>query len=456
MHSNPFQFTRLAKAYSDITRSAYRKDLMSHFGVLCYKGTGHLNPLIALSRKLISRGHRVTLFQEAELEDQVRLQGLEFYSISNVYKSVGKDQRNTLHNFCANITPLSQVIERIAYDMEISLQEMPNVLTHTKVDVLVMDEIILTGPTIAQVLNLPYFVISTSLPHRFGWSVSNRTSGNRYPLYRASSLDNLLLQVSAFRTSGPIGRKLDDLRKSLRLEPIARIMKDFPPLAHITQLPQCLDLPRSVLPEDFHYTGPFVDQLTRPSVKFPWNRLDDKPMVYATLGTAGKEQPSILRMIAEACHEINLQLVVSLGGRSYTNMLEGLAGDALVVKDAPQLELLKKAALVITHGGLNTVLETLMEGKPMIAIPIAYDQPAVAARLARQRVAVVLPIARLSCTQIRMAMTKVLRDPGYREVALKLQANIWATHGLERAADLIEAGMKRAKEFSPKQSIATQ
>jgi zeaxanthin glucosyltransferase len=54
---------------------------MSHFGVLSYKGTGHLNPLIALSRQLIDRGHRVTFFQKPEVDAQVRQHGLEFVPI---------------------------------------------------------------------------------------------------------------------------------------------------------------------------------------------------------------------------------------------------------------------------------------------------------------------------------------------------------------------------------------
>ncbi len=170
-------------------------------------------------------------------------------------------------------------------------------------------------------------------------------------------------------------------------------------------------------------------------------------MVYASLGTTGNEQPSLLRIIADACHQTDLQLVVSLGGQSYFNLLEGLAGDALVVKDAPQLELLKKAALVITHGGLNTVLETLMEGKPMIVIPIARDQPAVAARLARQGVAIVLQATRLSTQNIRTAITKLLRDPRHQKAALKLQANIRAVRGLQMAADLIETALNNAKRI---------
>jgi len=55
--------------------------------------------------------------------------------------------------------------------------------------------------------------------------------------------------------------------------------------------------------------------------------------------------------------------------------MEELAGEPIVVEFAPQLELLKRAALCITHAGLNTALECLSNGLPMVAIPITNDQP---------------------------------------------------------------------------------
>jgi len=419
---------------------------MSHFGVLCYKGTGHLNPVIALSRELISRGHRVTLFQEARFENQARLQGLEFLPIAEARKFSNEDDSDNLSKLRLNAPALHQALQKIIHEMEISLRNIPDIFAQAGIDVLIVDEIILAGPTIAQILDLPYFIISTSVPHRFGWHASPRASGYRHSLHRTSFQRTALLQVSTFRMRGPLRRKLDNFRDALGLKPTARLVEDFPPLAHLTQLPRCLDMPYSGRPDNFYYTGPFVDQSTRPRVEFPWSRLDDRLMVYASLGTTGKEQPSILRMIANACHQADLQLVVSLGGQSYFNMLDGLAGDALIVKDAPQLELLKKATLVITHGGLNTVLETLMEGKPMVVIPIARDQPAVATRLARQGVAIVLQPTRLSTRNILMAITKILRDRRYQEAALKLQANIRAVRGLQMAADLIEAALNNARE----------
>ncbi|WLT39734.1 hypothetical protein NON20_10065 [Synechocystis sp. B12] len=62
--------------------------------------------------------------------------------------------------------------------------------------------------------------------------------------------------------------------------------------------------------------------------------------------------------------------------------MPALPGNPLVVNYAPQLELLQRTALTITHAGLNTTLECLNNAVPMVAIPIANDQPGVAARIA--------------------------------------------------------------------------
>jgi UDP:flavonoid glycosyltransferase YjiC (YdhE family) len=99
--------------------------------------------------------------------------------------------------------------------------------------------------------------------------------------------------------------------------------------------------------------------------------------------------------------------------------------------------------IVITHGGPNTVFEALMAGRPIVAIPLAHDQPAVAARLARLGIAEVLPVMRLSARKVNRAVTRVLGDPRYRCAALKMQATLHSLHGLQRAGDVIEESLER-------------
>jgi zeaxanthin glucosyltransferase len=74
--------------------------------------------------------------------------------------------------------------------------------------------------------------------------------------------------------------------------------------------------------------------------------------------------------------------VLSVGNNLRIEDLGPIPSNAIVVSKAPQIELLKRAALCITHAGINTALESLAQGVPMVAIPIGFDQPGVAARIA--------------------------------------------------------------------------
>ncbi len=94
-----------------------------------------------------------------------------------------------------------------------------------------------------------------------------------------------------------------------------------------------------------------------------------------------------------------------------------LHGDPVVVRYAPQLELVKRAAAVITHAGLNTVLEALSEGVPLVALPQGNDQPGVAARVAASGAGVVLTRRKVTVPNVRAAVRTVLEEGRYREAA---------------------------------------
>lgn len=412
---------------------------MSHFGVLSYKGTGHLNPLIALSRELVARGHRATFFHDAELEDRIRPHGLGFFAIAaRAGDSEERAPARRQQKPSSAIPLLRYRIQRTINDMERFLREAPQALVHAGVEALIVDELALAGPTIAELLHLPYFIISTSVPHNFGWSAPSPIQPSKSLFTRVQAA---LLEVSVLQVKGPVRCRLDTFRQHAGLGPIRQIRAAYPELAHITQLPQCLDLPRSGLPSTFHYTGPFVHAAARLAVKFPWDQLDGRPLIYASLGTTLKSESETFHLIAQACDGLGVQLVISLGDRRDPEAFRNLPGMPVIVRDAPQLELLKRAELVITHAGPNTVFESLMQGKPMIAIPKTFDQPAIAARLAWVGAAIVLRSDRLSAEAIRAALSAVLRDPAYRNTARRLQARLRSEQGLKRAADLIEQAL---------------
>jgi MGT family glycosyltransferase len=242
------------------------------------------------------------------------------------------------------------------------------------------------------------------------------------------------------RVASPILTVVNQQRKVWGLKPHLEWSEALSTLAQVAQMPAALefDIPMRDRHPLLHYTGPFVDPQQRPPIDFPWDRLDGRPLIYASLGTLQNGSEDIFRAIATACANLPVQLVISLGAGLDQQRLGILDGDPVIVKYAPQLELIKRSTVVITHAGINTALESLSEGVPLVCIPIGNDQPGVASRVAARGAGVVVPRQKLSASRLNSAVRTVFENDSYRSAAKKLQASIQQIDGLGRAADIIE------------------
>jgi MGT family glycosyltransferase len=221
------------------------------------------------------------------------------------------------------------------------------------------------------------------------------------------------------------------------------------PLASITQVPKAFDFESSHWPSRFYHTGPFHDGRGREKVDFPWNRLTGEPLIYASMGTILNGRVDVFQTIVAAlAKHKNLQLVLSVGDQVDPKRVGPVPNNAIIVKRAPQLELLKQTAVCITHAGLNTVLESLAQGVPQVAIPITYDQPGVAARIAQKQTGVVISLDELTADHLSTLLDEVLTNATYRENARKLQKAIADANGLAVAADLVEECLGVRKKIS--------
>ena len=87
---------------------------------------------------------------------------------------------------------------------------------------------------------------------------------------------------------------------------------------------------------------------------------------------------------------------------------------------------------------MNTTLESLSNGVPMVAIPIANDQPGVAARIVWTGTGEAIPLKRLSVPKLQRAIERVLAEDSYKRNALRLQQAIHQAGGVTRAVEIIE------------------
>lgn len=211
----------------------------------------------------------------------------------------------------------------------------------------------------------------------------------------------------------------------------------FSPLLELSQLTEDFDFPRCSRPRQFHYVG-LIRRTTSSDILFPFERLDRRPLVYAAFGTVAMNSEGVYRMLAEACAELNAQLVLTLGGRGDPAQYSDLPGSPILVRYAPQLEVLQRASVTVCHGGNNTVLESLASGVPVIAIPHNTDQYGVAARVEHSGAGAAIPFKELRTSRLREAIRRLLTEPSYKERTQSICASIARAGGEARAADLIE------------------
>jgi zeaxanthin glucosyltransferase len=411
---------------------------MARLGAFCFPGTGHINPMAALARRLQQRGHKVVIFGIADIEARVRSAGIDFQLIGASDYPLGTLQK--LDQRLGELNGLATfrfTVERVKNTARMILRDGPDAARNANLDAMLIDEADMGG-TVAEHLGLPFVSIAffpplirddRIPPFCFGWPAGQD------PLSRLRNLLGMRLLSSV---AAPIYAVVNQQRKAWNLKPLTQATDALSPLAQITQLPEALEFSTARKPPNLHYTGPFVDNQQRPSVSFPWDRLDGRPLVYASLGTLQNSSVEIFRTIAEACAGLDVQLVLSLGGGLDPTRLGAVAGDPIIVSYAPQLQLLKRAAAVITHAGLNTVLESLAEGVPLVAIPIGNDQPGVAARVAAHGAGIVISRRKLNASRLRSAIRSVLTDLQYGAAARRLQAAMRQIDGLEIAANIIE------------------
>src|ERR1700730_6180184 len=157
-----------------------------------------------------------------------------------------------------------------------------------------------------------------------------------------------------------------------------------------------------------------------------------------------ESRPEASKMQGEEALQFSLGMVMARTEtilKSLPAIVASSGVDAIIVKRAPQLELLKQTSVCITHAGLNTVLESLTQGVPQVAIPVTYDQPGVAARIVEKQTGVVTSLDKLTADNLSMLLDEVLNNPTYRDNARKLQKAIAKTNGLSMAAGLVEQAL---------------
>jgi len=412
-------------------------------GFLSLPMTGHLNPMTALARKMQSRGHDILFFGIPDVEPFARAANLPFVpfceedyptgSITKIFGTVATLQSND--DWKRNMMTPSL--------LKVMPEGLRRKLEENKVDAMVIDKGHLFMELVPMSLGIPYVHIWTILH----MDVSGATPVCVFPWPHETTDEAHARNIAGVKQLQKLLAPAADSAKIYAEKYGLQIDWDNPrathsKLAEITQTPREFDFSNIPWPATFHYAGPFHDDDGREKIAFPWQKLNGKPLIYASLGTLVNGIEKIYNTILTAAASLpSTQLVLSIGNNVNADALSPVPAGAIIVRKAPQIALLKRAALCITHAGINTVLESLAQGVPMVALPITFDQPGIASRIAFHRVGEYITFESLTANRLLESIQKVLDDSEYANKARYLQQIIIDTHGLDTAASIVEQAL---------------
>ena len=405
---------------------------------------GHAHPMSSLARRLKSRGHDVVSIGLPDAAPLVRAAELPFVAYCEKEYPAGslREKMGQLSRLQGQ-DALEFTHRTIAEILQTEFDRLPQALRETGVEALVLDGVQIELGLVPMHLDMPYVHVSNSLHYDFSghtplfaFDWPHETTPETF----ARNKDAVRSFLQLLERNRSIGRAYAE-EVGLDFDcndPLAGISR----LAWLTQTPKEFDFPSSHLPPQFHHTGPFHDGSGRNDPDFPWDRLTGEPVIYASMGTLQNGLEGVFSTIAQAVGErAGMQLVLSIGPVLDPQQIKSLPASAIVVNHAPQIELLKRSALCITHAGLNTTLEALTQGVPLVAIPVTNDQPGVAARIAYTKTGAFVPLKELTVSRLTLLIDEVLQNPEYRDNANRLRQVIANTKGVEKAVDLLEEAL---------------
>jgi MGT family glycosyltransferase len=172
----------------------------------------------------------------------------------------------------------------------------------------------------------------------------------------------------------------------------------------------------------------------------------DGPLVYLSLGSLGSADVELMQRLVDLLAAGGYRAIVSKGPQhQQIELRDGQVGAELV----PQPALLPHVDAVITHGGNNTVTECIHFGKPMVVLPLFWDQYDNAQRVDELGLGVRLATFEFDDAELGGAIDGLVADKGLSERLKGIARRLQDSPGTERAADAIEETIRGSQSASP-------
>jgi MGT family glycosyltransferase len=389
---------------------------------------GHTNPTLPLVSELVRRGEHILYYSTEEYRAAIEATGAEFRAYGDVFLP---DIAYYVEDIVAIVRYLMQVSQQIVDPMLSEIQD-------SQPDYILYDSLAIWGQYCAQLLRLPAICSSSVFPCSWRLVMS-------VPLPELRGLFSMneywkIIAIGRHMHKKYGVKKLDFMGYLSNASQMTLVYTSryFQPFA------QACD-------ETFKFVGPSLQP--RPHTPpFPFEALHPLPLLYISLGTIYHQRNEFYRCCFQAFGDSPYQVVLSVGEQTAIEQLGPIPQNFIVRHSVPQLEILQRASLFITHAGMNSTSEALYYGVPLLAIPQAVDQPYVARRIAQLGAGISLSPKHATASRLRRLTETILADASYAQASANIGESFRQAGGFLAAVEEIQ---RFKQKYSIDQAIAT-
>jgi len=386
-----------------------------------YLAYGHIHSTLPLVTELVRRGEQVVYYASEEFQTAIEDTGA-------IFRSYGQDFPSHLTNAELDTAmTVHGLLQTSQWVLDNLLQEVRAI----NPDYIAYEAFCPWGRYVGLVLQVPTVSIVSGLlmNTRIVVSVPSATLEAVHPLVtkykytaRSRALAHTLSKKYCFKKPHIV-----EILSNKGMLNIVYTSKLFQPLAN------------SFDHKRFKFVGPPI--LPRPkTASFPFEVLEKKPLIYISLGTIFNKRETFYRMCFEAFADKDWQVVMAVGQSMSQELLETAPANFIVRKFVPQLEILQRTSVFITHGGMNSVSEALYYDVPLVVVPqSAADHPWIAKRIVELSVGKMLPPQKVTARNLCRVVEEVLSNPAYAQAVAKVGESLRAAGGCRTAVDEIQA-----------------
>ncbi|QJQ97060.1 glycosyl transferase [Halomonas sp. PA5] len=389
---------------------------------------GHVNPSAPLVRELVRRGIDVTFYVTEEFRAVVEQLGAtcRAYPDGTISSNVIADA--TAHGGSA------KVVQRLLEATQTLLPLLESELREAPPDAIMFDSNALWGRMLATSLRRPAISLMTTILVDAS-------------VFRSLTVRERLAVVRETATSLPgiLGARRRLLRSAGRdLLPSSPV---FPTRGDLTifPIPAWIQSPDDRCDASSHFVGPSIDtELRSEEIDEQLERLfgDEVPLVVVSLGTLHRGGEDFFRSCIDAFAALPANVLLVVGRAMDPADFESASSNIVVRAVVPLLAALRQAAVFVTHGGMNSVLEGLHFGVPMVVIPQQVEQFLIGQAVADRGAGLVLRHhlsgQKIGTRELRATVEALLDDSSYTASARTLAATLHEGGGAMEAADQIE------------------